>query len=148
MTIRHARGQPGLAAVGRDARAAGIAAVVGPLDRIGHHAHARGPGQFDQPRDHRAGADALVVVAHDDQIDAVEAGFDALQQVAAERVGDRLGVFLVDAHHVVRMPLLRAAQESLLDRRHPLRIAQPGSGNRRRSFPAIRGRCGLPRRRR
>ena len=69
----HADGQARLGPIGRDAGAAGIAAIVGVPDRIGDHRHAGRAGQLDQPRDQVALAHALVVVADQDQVDLVHA---------------------------------------------------------------------------
>ena len=112
-----AQGPAGLGPIGRDAGAAGVAAVVGVLDRIGHHRHARRAGQLDQPREHLALADALVVVAHQHEIDFVHAAGDAGEEQIDRRGGDGGDALAIDAHHLVRIAVLGPAEEPLLDGR-------------------------------
>ena len=120
----HADGQARLDPVRSDAGAAGVAMIVGVADGIGDDRHARRPGQLRQPRNQVALADALVVVAHQDEVDFVHAAGHAGEQFFDGLRGDGAVRLAIHPHHLVRMPLLRPAQEPLLHRRAAVRKRQ------------------------
>ena len=66
--------------VRRNAGATGVPAIVGAADRIGEHRHAGRTSQRHHLRNHIALADALVVIAHQQEIHAVDPRGDRGQQ--------------------------------------------------------------------
>jgi hypothetical protein len=118
-----AGGDAGLEAVGGDGGAAVVLAVVVAADRVGQHAHAERPGVVDDGRQQAGRADALVVVADEDDVALAQVAVDDQADLVLDRVADGPAVLVIDAEHLLRVPVLGAADVALLDGGGPARVA-------------------------
>ena len=121
---RPLRRQTRLEPIRRDGGAAGVAAVVGPADRIGDHAQAPRPAIGDQPLQDARRADSLVVVTDQYEIGRLEQPIDRHAEPDLDLRRDGRTILVVDADHLLRMPRLGPADVAFLHGRGPIRIGE------------------------
>ena len=144
----HAQGPARLGPVRRDAGAAGVAAVVGVLDRIGQHA-ARPPRGPARPAAGTSRPCTRPCCSRSPARDRSRRCSGRCRPGAARRVGGDGGDALaIDAHHLVRIAVLGPAQEPLLDRRGAVVDREDQPAVDFQVVEQVARRCGLLRRRR
>ena len=121
---RAAGGQAGLQPVGGDRRAAVIFAIIPTANRVGHRAQAAGSAASDEVGHHGRGADALVVVADQDDIGPAHLIGERLAEIALAGERQRSSHLVIDSDHLLRMAVLCSADVAFLDRTGPSRIGQ------------------------
>ncbi len=85
---------------------------------------ARRPGGGDQGRQQSRGTHALVVIAHQHHVGALQLASHRGGQLRLQRGGQRTAHLVIDADHLLRMACLRSPDVAFLDRRRPLGIHQ------------------------